>query len=528
MVKPEDIPESVPEMDELTPEQVQSVTDLLAGIKEASGGSYPFLFAREEHDEARRDLAYKFLKARRWKLKDAMTMMTNTLAFRKENGLDQWRVFPSAFPLLGFDEADIISTIGNIPGAEVPLDGREAPTEWDMCYRALQSSYVNVYHYWDKQGHPVLFDCCGRADVGGILKRLEKATPVGKGLKDVIVPYHTYMNEVQYYIIRYANAKARARAAEPAAGVGSAAAFSPTDAASGCSTSRPATTANAKKSAEAPRGGAEKIMGITVVLNAEGMHFGMLQKRFINVVRAIFSVDQSYYPEVLHRLFVINCPGLIQRAYSFVKGNLDENTRRKVVFCSKSESLEGLRRFIDEDKIPQELGGGCRCVGGCLPRYQDDEEAAVRADGKPNPQLAQVEVPTENLTIKAGKKLAREIPVRSGDEISWQFALESADIHFSATFEPGAAAADARSPASAASVDGSPTKELKSKDKTSKSKNAAKGTAAWDELKSEKLDGDVDSFIAKEDGVLHLLWDNHSSWVKSKKMQLRVLNGPVE
>lgn len=598
MVKPEDVAERVPEMDEVKLEQEKVIDELLATVKEGNNGSYPFLFAREEDDPARRDLAYKFLKARRWKLKDALAMVNNTLAFRKEHGLDSWRLFPCAFPLLGYDEEDMLKTIGPIPGAVTPLDGRPMPTQWDMCYRALQSSYVNVYHYWDKEGHPVLYDCCGKASVSGILSRLEKATPVGKSLSDVIVPYHTYMNEVQYYIIRYANAKAKA----------------------GAPLGRPA--GEPSKNLEVGGTGdvttealkeAKKIMGITVVLNAEGMHMGLLQKRFIQIVREIFAVDQSYYPEVLHRLFVINCPPLVQTAYSFVKSALDENTRKKLVFCSKSESLDVLRRVIDEERIPQELGGGCRCKGGCLPTYRDPEDdpngrTLTSGDTGAAELGGEVEAPTEHLTIKAGKQLTRKIFLRAGEEISWQFALEGADVHFSADFEasgqqvdrasgpttlsngsvltdqdsaptpsrpphtpsatssaPTAASDDFVSPVSAGSPvapsatgDQKPTsppstaktappaktakggkdknegEERHKAKKSAKSKHHQDPSSAGDGAgpvvvkKDTKLSADTASFKAEEDGVLRLLWDNGSSWMTSKKLQLRLFNGPVK
>lgn len=516
MVKPEDIPERIPEMDVVKPEDERVMTELLASVKKANGGQYPFLFAREEDELARRDLAYKFLKARRWKLKDAEKMVSSTIQFRKEYGLDSWRLFPCAFPLLGYDEEDILNTIGVVPDAAVPLDGRPTPTEWDMCYRALQASYVNVYHYWDKEGHPVLYDCCGRASVSSILSRLERATPVGKGLKDVIVPYHTYMNEVQYYLIRYANAKAKA--GTPL----------------GTSPSPPPPSTDEEATPPVPEREPKKVMGTTVVMNAEGLHLGMLQKRFINVVRDIFAVDQSYYPEVLHRLFVINCPALVHTAYSLVKGALDENTRKKLVFCSKAESLAVLRRVIDDDKIPQELGGGCRCEGGCLPLYKDAE-----TDG--SVACAAAEVPTENITIKAGHTLSRSVPLRAGEEVSWQFALENADVYFSARFtsslnpdstDAGAAGTDTTpSPVEAdgKSAGKGRKKHVGSTEKTSKHSDPSSAEAPAVEVKKkEKLSADVDAFTASEDGVLHLLWDNSSSWVTGKKLQLRVVHGSIE
>lgn len=471
MVKPEDVAQALPEMDTLGKKEEEAITKLLEAIRDTYKDELPALLLREETEERKRLLAYKFLKARKWKHKDALEMFTSTVTYRAEQKLDSTPLFPCAFPLIGFNVEEIKEVIKGIPSTSM---AERAADINDACYRALQTSYVNVYHYCDKEGHPVLYDCFGQANVQGILREMTKITPVGKAMEDVIVPYHTYMNEIEYYMIRYADVVSQ-------------------------------------------KVGGRPIMGVTVIINAEGMHFGMLQTRFIKVVRSLFEVDQKYYPEVMHRLFIVNCPGMLITAFKLVKGSLDVNTQRKITFCSKAESLEVLKRIIDEDKIPEVLGGKCHCEGGCLPRYVAPDSGA---DG-----AAAAEVETEEVSISAGKHFTKTFDVAAGDEVNWEFAVDGTDIQFTVAFEPTSkseATSLSSSMASAAAKPHSAAGEgKKEKSKKSKKKGGAGSNKEQQVIKQEKLSLDVESYVATGPGKVLLTWDNGYSWMHAKHVQLR-------
>lgn len=473
MVKPSEVPVVVPEMDTLTPEQETTIQLLLSKLDDAFAGGMPYYLAREDTPERRRLFAYKVLKARKWKLTHAMEMVDKTIAFRAENGIDKWKLFPSAFPLRGYDEAKVCAMLAAMPGGD-GLFPREGVSEVDRCYRAFQVSYVNVYHYWDKEGHPVLYDCCGRAEVSQILRDLAAFTPANKPLADVIVPYHTYMNEVQYYLIRYANQVAK----------------------------------------EAGRHG---IMDITVVVDMEGLSFKVVQMRFIKIIRAIFEVDQAYYPEVLHRLFIINAPSFFHVAYDWVKGSLDENTRRKLVFsANKEEATEMLLRVIDADKLPCELGGTCQCEGGCLPRYSSKStagEATHREVSEVGSHSSLNDVQAQGETIKRGRDFVQTRVVGAGDEVTWEFAVDGArEVLFSAVFAP------TQRQHSTATVSSSGTSTT-----TPTTRTRDSGEVSTRQLiKEAKLSVDVDTFVATTNGTLILTWSNKGAWVHSRSIQYRV------
>ena len=494
MVKVEDIPESVPEMATLTTEKEKMIQEFLRELDEHFEGKLPFYVARESTPEKRRIFAYKTLTARRWKVKHALEMVDKTVAFRAQHKIYTWKLFPCAFPLRGYDEDALCKMLQTMPGCEA-LFPRESESEVDLCYRALQASYVNVYHYWDKEGHPVLYDCCGHANVAQILHDLARITPPGKSLGDVIVPYHTYMNEVQYYLIEYADRVSK-------------------------------------------QAGKHPIMGITVVMDMEGLSFKVVRRSFIQVVRSIFEVDQAYYPEVLHRLFIINAPRFFRMAYDFVKGSLDENTRRKLVFSSdKSEALEILKRVIDEDKLPQELGGSCRCKGGCLPRYVKPQTAGeMTSDSAAANSVASNEedVQKEEIHLKAGKEWTKKYALLAGEEVTWEFTVSANyEVLFMAVFEPSTSDPRSSNPNQEEDSDdvdndgddtvstGATAKPKKSAS-AHKSKKKAEFRDAAELLKREKLNMDVDTFKVTQTGILTLTFSNKYSWMHGKQVELRV------
>ena len=57
-------------------------------------------------------------------------------------------------------------------------------------------------------------------------------------------------------------------------------------------------------------------------------------------------------------------PYLFSTVWSLVKPWLDEATVRKIHILGKGYKTE-LQQYIDPANLPAELGGTCKCVGGC-------------------------------------------------------------------------------------------------------------------------------------------------------------------
>ncbi|ESS66922.1 hypothetical protein TCDM_04453 [Trypanosoma cruzi Dm28c] len=458
----ENIPVSIPEMETLCEKKEAAVTTLLQKVLSQYGNVYPPQFMKCKNEEDRRILAYKYLKARNWKVSDSMEMIKENMTFRALHNADYMNLFPCVFTLRGFDEEDLCRTIQD------PYTEKQRWTE--LCYLATAPYYSAGYHYWDKEGHPVLYDFCGRSDLKGLFKSIGAITPVGDQAKDTILRYHLYMNLVQERLVKYADAKSVEK-------------------------------------------GGRRILGVTAVLNAEGLSWGMINSQSLDVLRETVTMDQKYFPEALHRLIVINCPSFVAHAYSLIRGSLDKNTQQKIIFCDKAYSMELLKKIVDEDKIPVFLGGSCSCSGGCLPGI--DSECRSLADAPfPVPR-------TEYVSIAAGKRHTIELLLQPDEEAQWEFRCtkswggQATEIVFRAVFA---------SQNDVGTMDSLWSSPAVGSQRTSGSLyGSLEVSSSHRELKSEKMEMDRDRFVTKVCGTLKLEWDNHSSWLQTKYLQLRVI-----
>jgi hypothetical protein len=63
-------------------------------------------------------------------------------------------------------------------------------------------------------------------------------------------------------------------------------------------------------------------------------------------------------------MFIINAPYLFSTVWSLIKPWLDEATQRKIHILGKNYKTE-LLKYIPAENLPENLGGTCRCAGGC-------------------------------------------------------------------------------------------------------------------------------------------------------------------
>ena len=62
----------------------------------------------------------------------------------------------------------------------------------------------------------------------------------------------------------------------------------------------------------------------------DGFGLGALSKKTRNFVMIAIQMGQDYYPEIMHEMFIINCPLLFRAAYKIFKPFIHENTRKKI------------------------------------------------------------------------------------------------------------------------------------------------------------------------------------------------------
>eukprot|EP00271_Cylindrocystis_brebissonii_P007916 TRINITY_DN21835_c0_g1_i1.p1 TRINITY_DN21835_c0_g1~~TRINITY_DN21835_c0_g1_i1.p1 ORF type:complete len:783 (+),score=153.92 TRINITY_DN21835_c0_g1_i1:287-2350(+) len=105
----------------------------------------------------------------------------------------------------------------------------------------------------------------------------------------------------------------------------------------------------------------------TTIMDVAGLGF----KNFTNDARSLLAqlskVDSDYYPETLHRLFVINAGATFRTLWMSVKGMMDPKTAAKIQVLGSNR--DKLFEAVDPSQLPECIGGSCRCdhvEGGCM------------------------------------------------------------------------------------------------------------------------------------------------------------------
>ncbi|XP_043719642.1 phosphatidylinositol/phosphatidylcholine transfer protein SFH11-like isoform X3 [Telopea speciosissima] len=101
------------------------------------------------------------------------------------------------------------------------------------------------------------------------------------------------------------------------------------------------------------------IASTTTILDVQGVGMNNFTKPVRELFIEIQKIDSNYYPEILHRLFIVNAGSGFRVLWKALKAFLD-------VIGSNYQS--NLVEVIDQRNLPSFLGGNCTCseYGGCL------------------------------------------------------------------------------------------------------------------------------------------------------------------
>ncbi|KAK8542579.1 hypothetical protein V6N13_136854 [Hibiscus sabdariffa] len=111
-----------------------------------------------------------------------------------------------------------------------------------------------------------------------------------------------------------------------------------------------------------------QICSTTTILDVQGLSMKNFSRTAANLLAAMSKIDNSYYPETLHRMYVVNAgPGFKKMLWPAAQKFLDAKTIGKINVL-EPKSLGRLLEVIDSSQLPDFLGGSCTCStdGGCL------------------------------------------------------------------------------------------------------------------------------------------------------------------
>jgi hypothetical protein len=95
--------------------------------------------------------------------------------------------------------------------------------------------------------------------------------------------------------------------------------------------------------------------GTMVVMDIQGCSLTSLTGDVMSYLSQSSALQTDHYPNVLKRVFVVNCPFFVAGAWSMIKGIVPESVHVEIL--SSSNALEAMRKYIDEEQIPPEYGG---------------------------------------------------------------------------------------------------------------------------------------------------------------------------
>ncbi|KAI3673921.1 hypothetical protein L6452_40052 [Arctium lappa] len=111
-----------------------------------------------------------------------------------------------------------------------------------------------------------------------------------------------------------------------------------------------------------------QICSTTTILDAQGLGLKNFTPTAASLLGAMAKVDSNYYPETLHRMFVVNAgPTFKKCLWPAAQKFLDAKTIAKIQVL-EPKSLGKLHEVINPSQLPDFLGGSCTCPGegGCL------------------------------------------------------------------------------------------------------------------------------------------------------------------
>ncbi|KAG0175537.1 hypothetical protein DFQ30_005232 [Apophysomyces sp. BC1015] len=111
------------------------------------------------------------------------------------------------------------------------------------------------------------------------------------------------------------------------------------------------------------------IHGQTMIFDCTDMSFWQFQMSAIQHFKAVMNVVQSYYPETLHKVFIVNASAVFVAMWKVMQTFVNARTLEKVHIIGQ-DYQNVLLEHIPAENLPTFLGGTCECKhlpGGCVP-----------------------------------------------------------------------------------------------------------------------------------------------------------------
>jgi hypothetical protein len=327
------------------------------------------------------------------------------------------------------------------------------------CITAATRTFLEMgLHYWDRNGLPVFYIMLGSVKARTGIQKLRQMAKIGETPLDLCWKVLQHVMGVGEALAMFQEQRRKRGALE----------------------------------VETVEG---QIRACSIVLDMKGFTYRLIWKPAIDLMRESLKRLFQYYPDFGHHVLVVNCPPTIMFGYKLISPTLPASVQRKVIFSNPGETLAALSSLIDPLYIPARYGGRCHCDGGCFSCPSDT--AGTSAVDENESEVG--DVLTEDITVTAGSDYCRVFDLVANETVVWEFAAtQCRGVTFAVYFVPAAEAADMKW-----------------------STVSVKQLEPHEISKGHPLSG-ADTYVAKQQGTLLLMWTNRKSWFASKHIQLRV------
>ena len=98
------------------------------------------------------------------------------------------------------------------------------------------------------------------------------------------------------------------------------------------------------------------------LLDMNGLSSRALGRATMSIFKRVLNLDQSYFPEIMYRCYIVNCPALFRAVWAAVKPLLDKRIQKKIMIYGKVTGKvmdEMVTLFGGEERVPAFMGGKC-------------------------------------------------------------------------------------------------------------------------------------------------------------------------
>ncbi|EPY26277.1 hypothetical protein STCU_06232 [Strigomonas culicis] len=299
--------------------------------------------------------------------------------------------------------------------------------------RTFLARVPSTFHYWDKEGHPVLYVRLHALSSRRFAKELFQLAPLGTDIKALISLFSVYTVEIMLQLIRFNNLKNM-----------------------GQNVVREAFISEKMEKEQRILPKKSLITSSVVVVDCKGLRIKrFIYKPLVTRVISVIMMVQRHYPETLRHIYIVNCHPLFTFTYMSIRKAIQESTREKISFCTKSKTAETLKKAIDSELLPEEYGGYCHCMGGCchvvyhpeadsetsetssIPSEFDSSMPAASMNQSRSVRPGQMKTTVRLLHVSPKKHRSFSFAMHEHEELIWEFTVrKKRPIDFTVLFVP--------------------------------------------------------------------------------------------